>query len=414
MNRRWLLAGSMLLAPPAAGETLADAVRAAVATNPSLAAAQARQDALAEAPEQARAQGRLTGEAGALGGYDRFNGGKGATGTVSATLPIWTGGRVRTAVRAADADVAAGAQGLRDVAAGVLSNVVAAYADLLFQQESAAIVDADIQLLDNQVAEAKARFDLGTGTQTDVSRLVAQRATASATQASAQAALAAAAATYRAVVGRDPGQLAPPPATLAGLPPTIEQARARAVEANPLYRQAQATQAAAAARIGVARSNGAPSLGLGASYGYGVAIGHDGGGYVSDTAAGLTFRLPLLTGGLVQSQVREATANARAARYDVDAASRDVIRQTDTAWANVVAARARVEANTKAAAAADRALAGVKAEYAVGLRTTLDILIADESLRGAQLALASARSDLLTGEAGLLRAMGTLELASVG
>ena len=72
----------------------------------------------------------------------------------------------------------------------------------------------------------------------------------------------------------------------------------------------------------------------------------------------------------------------------------------DTAWANVVAARLRVGAGERAVAAAERALAGVKAEYAVALRTTLDILIADESLRGAQLSLAGSRADLLSGGSG--------------
>jgi outer membrane protein len=413
MNKAWLFAATLLGATPARAETLADAVRAAAATNPTLAAAQARQDALAEAPEQARSQGRLTAEADGLGGYDKYDYGTRGSGTVSAALPIWTGGRVRSAVRAADADVAAGAEGLRDTAAAVLSAVVAAYADLLFQQESVSIVGADIQLLDSQVAEAKARYDLGTGTQTDVSRLLAQRATATATQASTQAALASAAATYRAVVGVEAGHLAPPPSALTGLPATIDQAREQAAGANPVYRQARAAEAASSARIAVARSNGAPSMGLGGGYGYGVATGQGGGGYVSSAAAGLTFRLPLLTGGLVASQVREAAANARAARFDAEAVSRDVLRATDTAWANVAAARARVDANAQAAAAADRALAGVKAEYAVGLRSTLDILIADESLRGAQLALASSRSDLLTNEAALLRAIGALNVAAI-
>jgi outer membrane protein len=78
----------------------------------------------------------------------------------------------------------------------------------------------------------------------------------------------------------------------------------------------------------------------------------------------------------------------------------------------VVAARTLVDANTQAVIAADRALAGIKAEYAVGLPSTLDILIADERLRGAQLALASSRSDLLTSETALLRATGTLNVAA--
>lgn len=412
MNRVWTIGAALLVAGPVSAETLADAARAAIASNPVLSAATSRQDALAETPEQARALGRLNADAAATGGYDRYDRGTTGSGTVSASLPIWTGGRVRTAVRAANADVAAGEEGVRDTAAAVLSDVASAYADLLFQQESVAIVRADIQLLESQVAESKARFDLGTGTQTDVSRLVAQRASAGATEASAVAALAAAAADYRAVVGTDAGTLAPPPVILAGLPATVDEARTWAIQANPVYRQARSAGDAADARIGVARSNGAPSIGIGGSYGYGYTSGDDSGGYVRSAAAGATFRVPLLTGGLVASQVRQATADAKAARYDIEAVSRTVIRATDTAWANVAAARTRVDANTQAVTAADHALSGVKAEYAVGLRSTLDILIADESLRGAQLALASSRSDLLTSETALLRATGTLNVAA--
>ncbi|RZL51426.1 MAG: type I secretion protein TolC, partial [Sphingomonas sp.] len=51
---------------------------------------------------------------------------------------------------------------------------------------------------------------------------------------------------------------------------------------------------------------------------------------------------------------------------------------------------------------------GVRAEYSFSLRTTLDILIADETLRSAQLALARSRSDVLIGQAALLRATGQL------
>ncbi|WP_375381861.1 TolC family outer membrane protein [uncultured Sphingomonas sp.] len=398
---------------PAPTETLADAVRAAVASNPALAAARDRQDALAETPEQARAAGRLTAEADATGGYDRFDYGKGGVATVSAALPIWTGGRVSTAVRAANGDVEAGAQTLRDTAADVIEQVVGAYAAVQFQQQAVAIARADIALLDSQVAEAKARFDLGAGTQTDVVRLVAEREGAVATLAAAEAALVAAGASFRAVVGRDPGALAPPPADLAELPASLDEARRRSVAANPAYLASLAARGAAAARIGVARANGAPSVTLAGGYGYGLAFGRDPSGYPASAAAGVTLRVPIFTGGLVASQVRQAQAGSRAAAHDADGAAREAIRAADTAWANVVAAHVRVAAGERAVVAADRALAGVKAEYVVALRTTLDILIADESLRGAQLALASSRSDLLTGEAALLRAVGSLDRTAI-
>ncbi|RZM05079.1 MAG: type I secretion protein TolC, partial [Sphingomonas sp.] len=168
-------AAVLVAAPPATAETLAEAARAAIAGNPTLAGARARQDALAETPEQARALGRLTAAADASAGYERFDYGHGGAGGVSATLPIWTGGRVRSAVRATSADVAAGDEGLRDTLALVLSDVVEAYADLLLQQQALDIARAQIKLLDDQVAEANARFKLGTGTLTDVARLTAQR-----------------------------------------------------------------------------------------------------------------------------------------------------------------------------------------------------------------------------------------------
>lgn len=340
-----VLAFLLAAAAPSPTETLADAVQAAIASNPTLAAARDRQDALAETPEQARAAGRLTAEA---DGYDRFDYGKGGVATVSAALPIWTGDRVASAVRAASRDVEAGEEGLRDTAAAIIEQVGGAYADVLLQQQAVAIARADIALLDSQVAEARARLDLGTGTQTDVVRLVAERESAAATLASAEAALIAADASYRAVVGRDPGALAPTPADLAGLPASLDEARRRSVTANSAYVASLATRGAADARVGVARANGVPSVTLGGDYGYGLVAGRDPGAYLRSAAAGLTLRVPILTGGLVASQVRQARAGARAAAHDADGAAREAFRGTDTAWANVAAARLRVAAGERA------------------------------------------------------------------
>ncbi|MBW6527887.1 TolC family outer membrane protein [Sphingomonas sp. RHCKR7] len=415
MNRRLLLAAASLAVAgaPTRAETLAEAVRAAAATSPLLAAARARQDARAELPEQARALGRLTAVVEANGGYDRFYGGGNTAGGVSADLPIWTSGRVRSAVRAANADGAAGAQALRDVEASVLVDVVAAFADLLLQQQALTIASAQITLLDRQVAEAEARFRLGTGTQTDVMQLRAQREGATATELSARAALAAAEAQYRALVGRAPGRLEQPSAALPGLPSSALAARERAVQANPGVLAAASDEQAARARVDQARSEGAPSLGLGGSYGYGFAFGSRDGA-LRAASAGVTFRLPLLTGGVVASRVRAAAAGARAAGYDRDAAEREAVRNADTAWSNAAAARARVDAGERAVAAATRALEGVRAEYSLGLRSTLDILIADQSLRGAQLSLAGARSDLVVNQAVLLRSVGALNAGIFG
>ncbi len=413
MNRARALRAAVALialAGPAQAETLAQAIAAACATNPTLAAARSRQDALAETPEQARAGGRLVVAADAAGGYDRFDYGKGAGGTVSAALPIWTGGRVPSAVRAASGDVASGAERLRDTEAAVLETVIAVYADLLYDQQAVAIAQADIALLDDQVADSRARFKLGNATRTDVARLEAQRAGAAATLAAARSSVANDLADYRAVVGHDADRLADPPTGVAALPGTIDQARARAVAENPLYRSSLHAADAAAARIAQARANGAPSLVLGGAYGYDADLSRDAGRtYPRAADAGLVLHVPILTGGLIASQVREARADHRAAAYDSDAARREAIRTAEGAWAALTSARDEADANAQAVAAADLALKGVRAEYRFGLRSTLDILVADESLRGAQLAFARSRSDALRAEAALLRATGRLD-----
>lgn len=410
-----MLAGLLLAAAPARAETLAQAVDEAYASNPVFAAARARQQGLEELPEQARAGGRLSAAADAAGGYDKFDYGKGGAATVSADLPIWTGGRVSSAVRAAQGDVAAGAEGLRDSEAALLTDVIGAYAELLYDQQSADIAQADIALLDHQVAEANARYRLGQATRTDVAQLEAQRSSAVATLAEAQATLATTGARYRAIVGRAPGVLAPPPETFAALPASLDQARNRTLDTNPLYRQSQRLAEASSARIDEARSGSAPTVSLGGSYGYDVrATGGDDHAFPRAAAAGVVLHVPILTGGLVASQVRQARADYRAARFDQDAAAREAVRATEAAWAAMTGARAQAEANRSRVTAADLALKGVRAEYGFGLRSTLDILVADESLRAAQLAEARSRSDLLIAEGALLRATGKMDRSIFG
>ena len=410
MIKALVLGAAWLIAVPGHAETLAEAIDTAYATNPSLAAAGARQDALAETVDQARSAGRLTTSADVAGGYDRMEYHTGAGASVSADLPIWTGGRVRSAVRAAQGDVAAGQEGLRNTRAAVLEAVVTVYADLLYDQQAVDIANADIALLQNQVAEAQARFKLGTSTRTDVARLQAQFASAQATLADAQASLAADQAEYRATVGHDPGTLAAPPPTFALMPTTLEQARTRALESNPLYQQSQRLTLASSARIDAARASGAPAVALTGTYGYDArATGGGDHGFNQATIGGLTLHVPITTGGLVASQVRQARSDYRAAQFDSDTAGREAVRSADAAWAALVRARTQALANSEGVAAADVALTGVRAEYAFALRSTLDILVADESLRGAQLSLARNRSDTLIAQAALLRATGQLD-----
>lgn len=395
---------------PADAETLRDAIISASASNPQIAAARARQDALAESPEQARALGRVTAEIDGNGGYNLLDYGKGGEGSFSVTLPIWTGGRVSAAVKAASHDVAAGVENVRDVQAMVLEAVIQAYAGLLYVQQAVAVASADIILLDHQVVEAQSRFNLGQATRTDVAQLQAQRELAAATLADAQGAADVAAARYQALVGHSPGELdsAPPPVDL---PTDLALAKRMASERNPQTLQRRLVAEADAQRVNQQRAERNPTLVLGGTLGYAAGSPEQNGlaNKINVASGGLSIRIPILTGGLVSSRIRQAEATVRADQYDVDGAEREALRATEAAWANLTAAVTRSGANDRRAKAAELALKGVRAEYAFSLRTTLDILVADESLRSAQLDLARSRSDVIIAQAALLRATGRLQ-----
>ena len=404
------LSAALTAGPSASAETLREAIAVAYVNNPELAEARARQDALDEAPNQARSEGRPTLSADAGAGYDELGFGNAGSANLSATVPIWTGGRVRSSVRAATADVAAGDQRVRDREAAVLERVVTAYSDVLFAEQAVDVARIGIDRLDRQVSEAQLRFNLGEATLTDVAQLRAQRASVVANLADSEADLASASADYLAVVGEEPGDLAADVPSPDFLPPDIETARLSARSVNPLLLEQLRTADAAEARIARARAERAPIVDLAGAFGRGALIS-DGKlrGFESAATVGLSVRLPIFTGGLIPSRVREAEATFRAERFAAAAIEREAVRLVDTAWAALTAAQARLQASRDGVEAAELALNGVRAEYEFGLRSTIDILLAEQSYRGAQLALARSRSDVLIAQANLLRATGRLD-----
>lgn len=400
------------LSAPAAAETLGEAIGRAVATNPTLAAARARQDARAEAPAQARAAALPIASVEGGVDYDRESDGRTASAAVSAAMPIWTGGRVNSALRVARAEVKAGEEELRDAEAGVLAEVVLSYADLLYQQQAVEVAKLGIGRLDRQVAEAQSRYRLGQATRTDVAQLEAQRASLAAALAQAEGALADATARYTATIGEPEGALSREITPPAALPATLAEARGAAVAANPLLlRQSQLVEAARAG-IDRERSERAPAIDLAGRYSRGTMLDNRPGAGFENASVGVALRLPLLSGGMVQSRVREAQATHRAEQYEYEAVGRSTAQSVDSAWAALLAARGGLSANQLGLQAAELALAGVRSEYRYGLRSTLDILVADQSLTAAQLAVARSHRDLLLAQTDLLRVSGRLDARS--
>jgi outer membrane protein len=425
MNRGVVLALVVLLAPVAArSETLQDAIALAYRTNPVLQGQRLNQQALDETYVQAGASLRPTasltgGATWERGPNDSLHFTEGTytanvgQGGIVFSQPFYTGGRTTWALRQADANIAAGREGLRSVEAQVITSVVTAYADVLEAQDVVAVRDADLRVLDRQVAETSARFKLGQATKTDLAQAKAQKEAAVAALAASQAQLEVGKAEYVAAVGQAPGELVQPEA-LPGLPPTLDQAYELAETTNPALRQSREQARSAAAAVGVAKSAFRPTVSLTLNAGYiGPIAPLATRDYDQDVTAGVTVTVPLFTGGMNASQLRQAKAQRGSAERAEEAAGRAATESVAIAWNLLLSNRAGVKAGEAQVTAAETALKGEEAEYGFGLRTTLDLLIVDENLRAAQLALAQSRHDTTLSEAGLLAAAGRLDIATL-
>lgn len=425
-----------LTAGPAAAETLADAIALAYDSNPTLQAQRASQRALDENYVQARSGYRpsLSATAGATysevrtpaaargltidtdgdGIADTRGSGiqEGNSGSAALSLnqPLYTGGRVAAAVSAAEADILTGRENLRRVETQVLGAVITAYVDTRRDQEALRIRQENVRVLERQLEESKARFDVGEITRTDVAQSESRLSAAQSLFQSAQAQLAISRANYVAVVGQSPGDLAPEPSLANLLPVTVDQAFDTAQVDNAQIRAAQYTEQASKARVAGARAERMPTIGLTARLGYtGGASPLDTDLYSRNVTGGATFTLPLFSGGLTNSRVRQTIERNNVDRIGVETARRAVLQNLTQAWSQLTAARANIGSTDTQVRAARIAAEGTRQEQQVGLRTTLDVLNAESELRSAELAQVSARHDEYVAAASVLAQMGHLE-----
>jgi len=400
-----------------AAETLADAVALAYETNPTLQAQRANQRALDETYVQARTALRPTADVGVTATYtDASTFGESDSGSLSlsAEQPLYTGGRAIRGIDAAHADVLQGRENLRAVEAQILASVVQAFVDVRRDTEALRINQENVAVLQRQLDEASARFEVGEITRTDVAQAEARLAASQASLAAAQANLSVSRAAYAAVVGQSPGDLAPEP-PLPGVPTTFDEAINVAERENPEVRAAQRGEEAAEARVAQARAQYNPTVGLRATYGTSDTLDDFASNFTDNDSitASATVSVPLFTGGLNGSRVRQALERSNSARVAVEAARREVLRDVSQSWATLLSARAALAANEEQVRAAQIAAEGVRQEAQVGLRTTLDVLNAELELRNAQLALINARRDQYVATALLLSAMGRLEAVNL-
>ncbi|MFN3835796.1 MAG: TolC family outer membrane protein [Glycocaulis sp.] len=407
---------AMGIAQSADAQSLNETLEAAYRSNPVLAAERARLRQTREGAVQARSA-RLPGISANAGITETEGwGGTPDSGSVnyslSASQNLYSGGGIDASVDQAMARIEAARYGLLNTEQQVLVDAVAAHLNVLRDTEIVSIRRNNVEVLAEQLRAARDRFEVGEITRTDVAQAEARLSGAQAQLSAAQATLAASRAGYERVTGTTPLDVQSPEA-LPAVPESYVIAADAAMHGNPLLVSALFGEQAAQAGIRVARSALRPDVSLTASASESRESDFTGRARGS-VSVGARVAMPVFTGGLNESRVRQAVAAADESRMNVLNVRRQVAEGVSNAWNNYLAAEAVIRSSREAVRANEIAFEGVRQEAFVGLRTTLDVLNAEQELLNSRLELVRAERDYQVTAYALLQVMGQLTADRVG
>ena len=417
--RAWSAGLAILLATPAAAETLQEALSAAYQNNPDLRGERARLRATDENVPQALSGWRPTVSATGSVGADRartsLTNEQQLTPVIKqldVTQPLYRGGRTVAQTRQAESQVMAGRAFLESVEQAVLLTTITAYMDVLREQANVALTTSNEQVLARQLEATRDRFEVGEVTRTDVAQAEARVSRAASDRVAAQGRLGVQRATYARVVGNLPGSLQPAP-PLPPIPPTLQDAIGIATTDNPDLEAAQYVEEAAQHGVRVATGALLPSVNL-----VGRVLRSDEATLEDIASRSDSLRaqvtIPLYQSGSVESQVRQAKEVANQRRIEIEQTRRAIVERTTQAWEDLQSSRSRIETGRDQVRANEIALEGVRQEASVGSRTTLDVLDAEQELLDSRVALVAAERDEYVSGFRLLSAIGALSADRLG
>jgi outer membrane protein len=415
------LAALAVLAAPAQAQSLRELFDAARGYDAGYLGAQAQAEALRHRAEQAEALlrpslGLVTGAAltltdtPAAGGRDlralnvAVNGNQPLINRAS-TLAV---DKARKSVEVTSADLAVAEQDL-------MVRVAQAYFDVLGAQDTLGTAEANKQAIAEQLASAKRNFEVGNATITDTREAQARYDLATAQSLIAANDLQTKRITLDQLIGRtgvEPLPLAQP-VVLPQLPADDVEAWVGKTTDAPQVRRAQIGYEIARLETRRTDAGNAFTVDLdgtvGSAHNSGrAAVSAGGTGLAHNARVGVTLRLPLINGGLVDNQVKEAISLEEKARLDLDSARRAVAQATRQVYFGVQSGQAQVRALEAAESSSKLALEATQTGYRVGVRVNLDVLNAQTQVFSTQRDLAKSRYDVVVNGLKLRQAAGVL------
>jgi outer membrane protein len=323
------------------------------------------------------------------------------------TQTLLNGGATASRTRQAEQLVSSARENLRLIEQNVLLAAATAYMNLIRDAAILSLQRSNVEVLQEQLRQTRDRFDVGEVTRTDVAQAESRLAAARAQMLTAESNYTTSRATYRQVIGVEPGRLDPASPVDRLSPATQQQGILLARARHPAVTTSMFNVDAALFQVKIAESALYPSL---------RAVGQVQKTYGTTPISIETFtasalgqlNIPIYQGGTEYSQIRQAKETLQQRRVDLDTV-RDQQQQTLVqTWGQLDAAKAQVQATQTQVNAAEIALNGVREEARVGQRTTLDVLNAQQELVNARVSLVTAQRDRVVASYTLLAAVGGL------
>ena len=324
-------------------------------------------------------------------------------------LLLHDNGGTQLLTEAARSQVAAARHGLVALEQDVLLDAVTAYINVWSDAQVVQVSEANVRVLIEQLRAARDRFEVGEDTRTDVAQAEAQLAGARSDLAVARGQLEISEELYILAVGEGLHAIGGP-GVLPQIPASEAEADAIARTNHPFIHQLQATVEANEFSLAAARSDYGPTISLQATAGTSEGGVNDG----PSTSLTLSLSQPIYRGGQLFSLERVALATLSASQAELNQQMRTLVQSVGNAYATLRITNAQLQASEQEIRAARLALEGVREEAALGARTTLDVLDAEQDLLDARIGRIQAQADLYIAAYSALSAMGLLTVSNLG
>ena len=295
----------------------------------------------------------------------------------------------------------------------LILRVAQAYFDVLYAIENLKAVRANKISIEQQLESAKRNFEVGTSTIVDSHEAQARFDLATAQEIAAESDLEVRQRTLQAIIGKEPGPLAPfrRNAEIPQPQPADMKQWAAAAENDNINVQLQMAALEIASReVDRQRAGHYPTVDVVVNKGKSTAFAQTAAGQLETNFEniGVQLNLPIFQGGLVASRQSEASANRAAAESTLEQARRNATLQARQQYLGATNGLAQVRALKAALISSLSSLESNRLGFDVGVRINIDVLNADNQVFVTRRDLAKAVLDTLMSQLRLKAAVGTL------